>query len=46
MIKAEKKVIDLGDAVIDVKNDKDPFSGMDSNKKWEIMNKKFMSQGG
>jgi hypothetical protein len=46
MIKAEKKVIDLGGAEIDVKGDKDPFSGMDSNKKREIMNKKFISQGG
>lgn len=45
MIKAERKV-DLSGADIDLKRDSDPFSGMDSNKKREIMNKKFISQGG
>jgi len=39
MISAEgKKVIDLAGAEIDVKSDKDPFSGVDSNKKREILN--------
>lgn len=29
-----------------MKRDSDPFSGMDSNKKREILNKKFVNQGG
>jgi hypothetical protein len=45
LIKQERK-IDFSGANIDLKADSDPFSGMDSNKKREILNKRFLSQGG